>query len=203
MTIHRQARQLTSGISALVRHIWRRRVLYAEPVTVVEDTAERVVVFLRAGTAMKSTRIDFSTATIGRTVDKEWHSTDVLKIMEPGAWFAIWAIWRRDGGPFLGWYVNLQEPFRRTTAGFDTWDLTLDIVVSPDLRWRWKDEDDFSRAQELGWITPRSARNVRIAAQSAIERIENKTAPFNEPWPSWRPDPAWEIPVLPAAWSET
>ena len=31
---------------------------------------------------------------------------------------------------FRGWYVNLQEPFRRTADGFDTQDLELDIWVA-------------------------------------------------------------------------
>ncbi|MFJ4866145.1 hypothetical protein [Streptomyces sp. NPDC088748] len=30
----------------------------------------------------------------------------------------------------------------RTGAGFDTFDLTVDLLIAPDLaRWEWKDED--------------------------------------------------------------
>ena len=42
---------------------------------------------------------------------------------------------------FLGWYVNLEEPFRRTPLGFDVRDLQLDILVDPERKWRWKDSE--------------------------------------------------------------
>jgi protein associated with RNAse G/E len=40
----------------------------------------------------------------------------------------------------LGWYVNLQCPFRRTEVGIEAMDLMLDVVVDPDGTWRWKDD---------------------------------------------------------------
>jgi len=45
---------------------------------------------------------------------------------------AIWVFWRGPQREFAGWYVNLQEPFRRTSRGVDTQDLELDIVIAPD-----------------------------------------------------------------------
>ena len=45
------------------------------------------------------------------------------------------------GGPFICWYVDLQEPFRRDADGIVTCDQSLDIVIGRDRRWRWKDED--------------------------------------------------------------
>jgi hypothetical protein len=40
--------------------------------------------------------------------------------------------WEGAARAFGAWYVNLQEPFRRSRLGFDTQDLELDVVVSPD-----------------------------------------------------------------------
>jgi hypothetical protein len=37
--------------------------------------------------------------------------------------------------------------------------------------------------------------------EAVIGRVEYRAAPFCEPWPGWRPDPAWCRPELPAEWA--
>jgi predicted RNA-binding protein associated with RNAse of E/G family len=49
-------------------------------------------------------------------------------MLEPGAWHSV-DVEFDAAGAFAGWYVNLQEPLRRTGSGFDTVDLVLDLVV--------------------------------------------------------------------------
>ena len=66
-------------------------------------------------------------------------------------------MWKEGETPFLGWYVNLQDRFWRVNDGIVTWDRSLDIRVTPDLQWSWKDEDHFACIQALGWITPEEA----------------------------------------------
>ena len=58
----------------------------------------------------------------------------------PGA--AHWGWWFFRGGVFAGWYVNLETPYTRHDVGVDATDLVLDIVVSPDRSWVWKDEEE-------------------------------------------------------------
>ena len=70
-------------------------------------------------------------------------------------------------------------------------DRTLDIVVTPDLQWRWKDEDQFQRIQDLGWVTREEAAVIRAEGERVIEKIEKRCPPFSEPWPEWRPNPNW------------
>ncbi|MFE1383538.1 DUF402 domain-containing protein [Streptomyces sp. NPDC058740] len=49
------------------------------------------------------------------------------------------------GRQLRNWYVNFEHPTRRTEDGFDTFDLTVDLVVAPDLtHWEWKDEDEYA-----------------------------------------------------------
>jgi hypothetical protein len=57
----------------------------------------------------------------------------MLYLITPGAAHAIHLWWLAPDWRFGGWYVNLQEPIRRTTLGFDYMDQMLDIVVEPDL----------------------------------------------------------------------
>jgi hypothetical protein len=79
-------------------------------------------------------------------------------------------------------------------------DCGLDIVADADLRWRWKDEEDFEILQQMGWIGPDDARRLRQEGLRVIERIESRRAPFDEPWAAWCPEPTWPMPELPADW---
>ena len=54
---------------------------------------------------------------------------------DPSCIQLMWGLGRTE---FQRWYVNLQEPFRPMSAGFDYMDWLLDMVVSPGLsEWRW------------------------------------------------------------------
>ncbi|MFD3550387.1 DUF402 domain-containing protein [Streptomyces sp. NPDC058655] len=71
----------------------------------------------------------------------------------------------RDRARLRNWYVNFEHPTtRRTTAGFDTLDLTVDLVVTPDLtRWEWKDEDEYAHLRRLGVVSDTEYRAVDTA----------------------------------------
>ena len=95
-------------------------------------------------------------------------------------------------GEFAHWYVNFEEPLRRTPVGFDTFDQKLDLIVMPDGTFRWKDEDELEQAAALGLV---DADAVRAEAARVLEEW-----PFPTGWEDWRPDPAWPIPQLPEGW---
>ena len=118
----------------------------------------------------------------------------------PKKHFAIWLMWRHQSGEFNFWYVDLQAPFRRTEIGFDVEDHDLDIVVQPDFSWCWKDEEDVRELVAHGCWSQEKADLVRIDGLEVVGLIESKTAPFNEGWEQWHPDPTWGIPVLPTKW---
>ena len=189
------------GDTIPVRYVFRGELQCAYPVTVVSDTAERLVLFAPMGSVAQRGDFDLTIGALGAVAPRVWHTTDNLKILEPGAGFSISAMYRGGGGPFLCWYVDLIEPWRRAGGGIVSWDQSLDIVAAPDLSWQMKDEDHFALIQQWGWITPQRAASIRRDAQTAIARIEARAAPFNEPWPQWRPDPAWQLPELPDDWA--
>src|SRR5438067_12129076 len=75
-------------------------------------------------------------------------------------------------------------------------DWASSICSSPGLEWSWKDRDEFDAAYERGMLT-KAERDEQLAeAQRMIERVEQRSWPFDEPWPDWRPDPAWPVPHL-------
>jgi hypothetical protein len=59
----------------------------------------------------------------------------------PGRGGPVWHFWDGPERRFAGWYLNLEEPIRRTDAGYDTQDLELDIWIPTGEPWRFKDEE--------------------------------------------------------------
>lgn len=130
-------------------------------------------------------------------VESTWARWHALFLMRPGDWHATWLRWTPDWS-FQDWYVNLQEPFARWEHGFLVRDLQLDIVVAPDLSWRWKDVADLERSVDLGIISKAIAERARTAGDAVIVRIESAEDPFTPQRTAWRPPPGWSVPELPA-----
>jgi len=124
----------------------------------------------------------------------------VLYVLEDA--HSVWMYWHPGDHVFREWYVNLEEPWRRTPIGFDSRDNLLDIVVAPDLStWRWKDEDELAWGVSSGRHTAEEAVAFRREGERALERLHRHAFPFDRDWTSWRPDPAWSAPILPPAWN--
>lgn len=208
--------QWRPGEVVVHQEVWKDRVWSARPFTVVEDDGERLLLWMPRGTRRKvpmtpPSRPDPATLDdriIELLARRDWvyvdHSWDVdtLWIVRAGDWHSIWVSWLPTGEHY-GWYVNLQEPLRRTPIGFSAMDLMLDVVVEPDLCWRWKDDEQFRRIIDLGIFDQGTGAQVRSEALRVIEWIERRAAPFDEPWPDWQPDSAWRQPVLSPRWDTT
>ena len=89
-----------------------------------------------------------------------WERTRVLRFMREGDAHTVELFWDPDW-TFLGWYVNLQAPLVVAADKLDTTDWALDVWVEPNGEWRWRDEDDFARAQDLGVLDSAAAAAVR------------------------------------------
>lgn len=202
------ASQVKPGDPALVRHVFGGRVGWALPCTVVEDTPTRVALLRTPGTATKTPVHETPEALFQsladdtfEVADSRWQHTNVVEIAPVGRAHSVWPMWFEDSWEFVCWYVNLQEPMRRTRFGFDTFDQSLDVIVHADLTWRWKDEDHFALLQDLGILSAAAADGVRREAEAVIADAEAGRPPFGEPWPEWRPDPSWPAPTLPPDWA--
>lgn len=184
------------------------------PVRIVEHDASRTILFLHCGSPLKiradadGNRIGLDgplaerEARIARLVDGEWTDNHALMIHEPHRLGAVWLFWRATDWAFQGYYVNLQAPLEPFAAGFDTADYLLDIVVEPDLSWRWKDEDEFEEALTAELIPPVLLHAVRADGRRFIREIEGRTWPFGQGLETWRPEPDWDVPELPGDWDE-
>ncbi|MER6913635.1 DUF402 domain-containing protein [Streptomyces sp. NPDC000594] len=188
----------------------REHVDICRPVTVVQDSAETLAVWMAPGTeCVKPVLADGTPVhqqplatryTAPRTVMRDrWFGTGVLKLARSDEPWSVWLFWD-PGWKFKSWYVNLEEPRTRWAGGIDSEDHFLDISVYPDRSWLWRDEDEFAEAQRAGLMSHRKARRVRAAGAAAVEVIRAWGPPFADGWEHWRPDPRWRVPELPADW---
>jgi hypothetical protein len=206
MTVHLTAAtgpRWRPGATAVVRYITTHegRPGTTWPCRVICDRDDLVALFMPRGATYRNWVPHWSAP--DRELGDARAPGDVLRLMFPGRWHSVWVFQQpQDDGTrhFLGYYVNFEEPFRRTTIGFDTNDHSLDIVVAPDLTWSWKDREDFESRVRQGIYAEEFAAEVRAEAARVIAAIEARASPFADGWDRWTPDPAWEPPILPTTW---
>jgi hypothetical protein len=195
-----------TGDHILLRDVVRGRVRSAVPTTIVEHGPNRLVLFVCPGTTFmlpadwdrKLSRDYF--ADPGH-VESVYAPPGQLMIMDAGARHSVLVRWHPDWS-FAGWYVNLQSPAKRSAFGIDITDQMLDVVVSQDGRsYEWKDEAELARAVECGFVSADDAQAIRAEGERVVEAARRGDLPFSEPWPEWRPDPAWGVPPLPEGWA--
>jgi uncharacterized protein len=126
-------------------------------------------------------------------IDRPWTGDGVLILGRPGHAHSIWLFW--ENWRFIGWYVQLEDPWRPSRLGFDTKDHTLDIWIDSDGSWRWKDDHELEVAVEVGFFTSEQAAAFRAEGERVIAEW-----PFPTGWEDWRADPSWPIPSLPGGW---
>jgi uncharacterized protein DUF402 len=185
---------------AVLRFVRYGQVRRASPHFVVRDDGELVALHIPVGAGAKTavwgdSPIRGQADRTWTLRDLTWHSYRVLRLIRWGAGHSVELFFHGHNDSFAGWYVNLQEPLRRSPVGFDTDDLVLDIWIEPDGSWEWKDDDELELAVELGRFTPAEAEAIRAEGERVIA-----ARPWPTGWEAWRPDPRWKLPELPAGW---
>ncbi|MFB7634886.1 DUF402 domain-containing protein [Streptomyces sp. NPDC056149] len=105
-----------------------------------------------------------------------WQEADLLLWKPPRAWFSVNAVYvlAEAGRQLRNWYVNFERPARCTDAGFDTFDLTVDLVVTADLaRWEWRDEGEYAHVRCLGVVSDTEHRAVDAARGEVLAMLDH------------------------------
>jgi predicted RNA-binding protein associated with RNAse of E/G family len=199
-----------------VRHVQRDQFGGLLPMRVVQHRPDGLLLWAPTGT--RGWHLDMPDGrTMVRTPLAEWSATrrvpvphtvnhGLLSWHPPGRDYSIRWFFAPDGR-FRKWYANLEAPavaWRDPgVAGIDTVDWDLDVVVHPDRRWEWKDEDEFTARlaePDAYWVD--DADRVRAAGKAVVALVEAGVFPFDGTWCDFRPDPSWPpLPVeLPAGW---
>ena len=187
----------------IFRSVFRGRVNFATPGWVLEETAEQVVLATVPGaeTAQLVGPREANLAKLAAGVEEPqevpWHTQRRLWVMPFGVAHAIGHFWDHATDEFIGYYVNLQAPLRRTAIGFDSCDHVLDIVVDPDGAWHWKDEAELDEAIVLGIFDAAETAAIRAEGERVIATLP-RLLPTG--WETWRPDPSLPALRLPVEW---
>ena len=81
-------------------------------------------------------------------------------------------------------------------------DLDLDLTINPDLSYEWKDVEDYQRAIKEEIIFPEWTREIDMAKDEILAKLEKRGYPFDGSWLNWMPDPSWSPPKLPENWDK-
>jgi hypothetical protein len=197
----------STGESATLRGVGQK-VYWAFPTLVVQDSQDLIVLYMPAGVLGKDTEHKPTTKELLsideiKITDYQWQRTDVLMVIAPDDSFSTYIMRDTVTKEIDCWYVNLQEPIRRTFIGFDTMDNMLDVVISPDMStWRWKDDDEFIAAQNIGFYSPGKAREIWAEGERAVQLITKERRDLYKKWEMWQANPEWELPILSPDWQK-
>jgi hypothetical protein len=186
--------------------IVRREVWHDEPKVgwagiVVEDTPQLLALYMPEGSPFGFAD-DFFGGPHPWSHHDRWEGHGVLQLQRPGEMHAVWVFWHGPEREFRGWYVNLQEPFRRTRLGFDTQDLELDLVVGRDGSWCYKDDEKLESWIHRGRWTASEVDAIRQEGEAVGAELDSGRRWWDDEWAAWEPDPTWEVPPLPADWAQ-
>jgi hypothetical protein len=182
--------------AAILREVWFGCVWRVNAVWVVEEQPEQIVLHSPPGAparfpvddAGREVRIP---AADGWTLAERRGEGHALRLYRHGARHSLWLFWD-DVGSFSHWYLNLEQPNRRTALGWDYHDDKLDLIVMADGSMRWKDEDELAEAGARGLVDESA---VRAEAERLVA-----DPPWPTGWEDWQPDPTKAAPPLPEGW---
>jgi hypothetical protein len=202
-----------AGDTVAWRAIYNHRVWHANPMILVKDSPDEIVLALLPGTECMAEQ-DYARGKKNEHrrwdfIDKPWklekyywHTNRLLTILEPQKYYATTYFWSDLNKEFIGYYINFQLPFQRSHCGIDTLDLELDLIINPDFSYEWKDSDDYEKAIEIGIIRKQWIEQIECAKEEIFGRIEKREYPLDGSWLDWAPDPSWHVPKLPEEWSK-
>jgi len=184
------------GSEIALRDIWFGEVWRVHAARVIEDRGDLVVVWMPPGSEERLPAGPDGARL--RIPQPEWRLVPdesrraALALIRPGTAHSLWLFFK--DGALECWYVNFEEPARRSTAGLDYADWKLDLIVEPDGRYRWKDEDELELAAALGLL---DADTVWAEAKRVLD-----DPPWPTGWEDWRPEPGWPPPRLQDGWDQ-
>ncbi|MFC0673264.1 DUF402 domain-containing protein [Brachybacterium hainanense] len=188
-------------------------VSFAVAGTVLQDDEELLVVMTRPGSGLAS-RAGRRGGPRGRNVVNaqweglydvaSWEGSTVVRVHLRGE---SWSLWRwHDGRDWTRrWYGNLEDPWRRTTIGYDTQDWALDVVAegipgTDDWEVFLKDEDELAWYAEESVFDPQQVEHIRRTGDELMDLLRRGTGLVGADWSRWLPRDDAPVVPLPAAW---
>ena len=195
--------------SVVLRNIVQGRLNFALAAFLLEHTATYVAVHVPVGAPSFSRdgRRDGPRGEFLRPVNfaatfsaTTWRGEDAVFVHRYGDNWSTWRWIDVHGQWRPGAYLNLEQNWRRTPIGWDTTDLTLDVVVTPDGAIVYKDEDELAWAEEQDVYEHDETERIRRIGQEAHAHASSGGWPLGADWTRWQPRPLPDLPTLHPNW---
>jgi predicted RNA-binding protein associated with RNAse of E/G family len=183
------------GETITIREVLNGKVWTVRPVIVAQDTTDQLVSYLAPGTLIDyPVGVEHGEKCFAMWLSGDWElckktllPPGMLRIAPHGKPFEVFAPVREEGG-VLSWYVNFQRPLRRTSAGFDTMDETLDLLVAADCTsWQRRDEDELELAVSMGVYDEAHATRLLADCAAVEASLSRGHVPWDHRWSDWAP----------------
>lgn len=193
---HSPVRVLRADNTAVTTAIWAGvRTLRSTDLIAAADRPDPTPLRMRSLDALADGGFELGTWT--------WRSNSFVTEITDGHWFTVTRMFAPDGS-LVCWYVNFERPPSWQADGWETFDLAVDLVVEPDGRRRWKDEDEYAHCRRLGLIGDAEHAAVARAREQAVDLVERRAGVFGaDPDARWRPEPGWPLPAASPAETPT
>ena len=181
------------------REVWRGTPWCAAPVVVVDDSPELLVSYLP-----EESPFAFPPSADGRphpwAGKRAWEGHGVLMLRRVDEAYSVWHFWDGPERRFAGWYLNFEEPIRRTSIGYDTQDLELDVWIPVGEPWRFKDAELLEERVREGRYTEEQYAAIHALGGEVGAMLERGEQWWDERWARFIPDAAWRAPAFPPGW---
>ncbi len=197
--------QWTSGDLVVRREINWGQPAIAWPVVVVVDDAELLALFTPPSAPFSYSDAPYPSDTGHHPwwPQTKWEGHGVLMLQRPGDAYAVWHFWSGPNRDFDCWYLNLQDPFRRTPLGIDTEDHELDIVIKPDGTWVYKDAELLESRIRDGRYSFEKGEQIKEQGRQLASMIDEKRTWWDRSWSEWIPPHTWTSPpAVRVDWAE-
>jgi len=192
------------GESVVRREVLRDKPWLATTVLVVADEPDLLASYIPEGAPFGFPEGEWPTTNglhpwHGRGL---WEGHGVLMLQRPGDRYAVWHFWEGPEREFAGWYLNLQEPFRRTALGYDTQDLELDVWIPADGggSWSFKDDEQLEERVREGRFTADEIVAIRAEGSRIGVMLDAGERWWDDSWSRWSPPDEWTAQPLPKGW---
>jgi len=192
----------SEGEIVVRREVWRDSPWMAVSMIVVADEPELLATYLPPGAQFVFPTGDHGLGPHPWYGRGGWQGHGVLMLQRPGERYAIWHFWDGPERAFAGWYVNLQEPFRRTRIGYDTYDLELDIWMPAGGGWSFKDDELLDVRVHEGRFTAAEAAEIRALGATIGTMLDHSAQWWDPSWSRWEPAPDWNVPAPADGWAD-
>jgi hypothetical protein len=184
------------------RDVWRGRPWVGIAAIVVRDKPELLAVYVPEGAEIAAAGGDFPIVhPWGHR--RAWEGHGILVLHRPGDAYSVWLFWDGPDREFWGWYLNLEEPFRRTALGYDTRDHELDLWSQDRRTWHWKDVEMLDQRVAEGLLTAAEAEAIRAEGDRLYAEVDGGGGWWDDAWAEWTPPAEWKPPRLPPGWTAT